>query len=203
MNSNMIIGALVVAGVVFSGFQWATVRSTGDTEQRPYTVLESEGAFEIRYYPPVVMASYDAENGDYGSRNSSFRVLAGYIFGGNEAKRSIAMTSPVEMQESEDGMRMSFMMPGEYEQDSLPAPNDPRIRFHETEGFYAATLEFGGWASEKDIERYGQKLAERLADLEILPEGEVIYLGYNPPFQMVNRRNEVMLRLSGYTPKAG
>jgi hypothetical protein len=193
---KLFLYGLAVLAPLFVGFQAYTTVATSNTEKRPYEVLHSEGAFEIRYYPPVNMATV-VTKGNLSNRNGNFRVLAGYIFGGNEENRSIAMTSPVEMAEEGKGKsRMSFMMPTDIPMDSLPNPNDDRIKLHQSEPFYAATIRYGGWSSRDVREKKTKALREWLADMHLRPEADPIYLGYNPPYQMVNRRNEVMIMIS-------
>ena len=84
---KIMIYGLVLLAPLFVGFQIYTTVSTSNTEIRPYDVLHGEESFEIRYYPPVNMATV-VTKGDFDNRNGNFGVLAGYIFGGNEEKRS-------------------------------------------------------------------------------------------------------------------
>ena len=58
-----------------------------------YKILENLGDVEIRDYRNLYYASYVPKNES--DRNNSFRNVAGYIFGGNNTKEKIAMTSPV------------------------------------------------------------------------------------------------------------
>lgn len=64
-------------------------------EQPQYKVIEKIDAIEIREYQPMLMAEVDVEGDRSSATNTGFRVLAGYIFGGNTSRTSIAMTSPV------------------------------------------------------------------------------------------------------------
>ena len=65
-------------------------------EQPRYEVVERIGAAEIRRYAPRLAAEVTvAAASEDAGRNEAFRILAGYIFGGNRAKADIAMTSPV------------------------------------------------------------------------------------------------------------
>ena len=64
-------------------------------EQPQYKVIEKIDAIEIRQYQPMLMAEVDVEGERSTAINAGFRILAGYIFGGNTARTSIAMTSPV------------------------------------------------------------------------------------------------------------
>jgi hypothetical protein len=64
-------------------------------EQPQYKVIEQIDAIEIREYQPMLMAEVDVEGERSTAINAGFRQLAGYIFGGNTSRTSIAMTSPV------------------------------------------------------------------------------------------------------------
>ena len=63
---------------------------------------------EIRAYAPRVMAV----TGMADDSDSGFRVLAGYIFGGNAEEQKIAMTAPVQ-QSMAGEKEMAFMIPAE------------------------------------------------------------------------------------------
>ena len=175
--------------------QATVVQSTDNTEQQEYTVVESDGVFEIRYYPQATMASVMVD-GDY--RNSSgygFRILAGYIFGGNSEDTKIAMTAPVHMMEDTNGYFMSFVMPAGFDTTNLPVPDNGQIRIHNSKPAYTASVRFGGFASDETIEENKRLLREYLSDKGIGYQEPFVYLGYNPPYQMVNRRNEVMVKI--------
>ena len=79
---------------------------------------------EIRAYAPRIMAV----TGMNEDSNSGFRVLAGYIFGGNAEEQKIAMTAPVQ-QTMAGEKEMAFMMPAEYALKDLPQPEDQRVSF--------------------------------------------------------------------------
>lgn len=171
---------------------WQTGISSG-TEQRPYKVEKVLDGFEIRQYSPVVMASVEQNGQMMETGNSSFRTLANYIFGGNAEGEKIAMTAPVVMQPGAEASttRMSFVMPSGYELSTLPSPRTSAIELHEEKGYRMAVIRFGGFVSNKDIDEKAAQLRQLLQKENIAFEDEVIYMGYNPPFQLINRRNEV------------
>jgi len=108
----LIAAILVLAFIILQAF---VSRSTNKTETVEYKVLQSYDEFEIRSYPNVNYSSVSMVKQSYKDvSGSGFRVLAGYIFGGNEENKSIAMTTPVAM-EMGDTMRMKFIIPKEYE----------------------------------------------------------------------------------------
>ena len=65
------------------------------TEQPPYEVVGRIGDAEIRRYAPQIAAEAVVEGPVETARNEGFRRVAGYIFGDNTAKASVAMTAPV------------------------------------------------------------------------------------------------------------
>ena len=171
------------------------------TEIQKYETLYRNDNFEIRYYPQSILASVDV-NGDYdNSRNSGFRILANYIFGGNKENEKIAMTSPVRMSSKEELNTMSFVLPSNMNFNSLPKPNDDRILLHKSEPFYAAVIRYGGYTNEKEINQKKKELSERIEKLGISHVDNFEYLGYNAPFDMFNRRNEVSVELKNFDPE--
>jgi hypothetical protein len=88
---------------------------------------------------------------------------------------------------------MSFVMPSSYTQENLPKPNDPNVVLQKTAEEYVAAMRFGGFASDKDLLYYSDKLLGLLEEKGITPYGHARFLGYNPPFQLVNRRNEIIV----------
>jgi hypothetical protein len=90
-----------------------------------------------------------------------------------------------------------FMVPKKYKKETLPQPNQSQIQFTEEPAKVVAAITFGGWANDKNIEEHKQKLIAAL-DKEGIPYSNKFYLlGYNPPFELVNRRNEVIVELQG------
>jgi len=62
-------------------------------------VVKKEEGFEIRFYPKATFATIRSSISNYKQVSSSgCRKLAGYIFGGNDQNKSIAMTAPVRME---------------------------------------------------------------------------------------------------------
>ncbi|MBK7148094.1 MAG: heme-binding protein [Bacteroidetes bacterium] len=167
------------------------------TPQQPYKELGKKDEVEFRYYPESVMASVTSNNPTYkGSANKNFRVLAGYIFGGNQSSNKIAMTAPVHMQMENGQSTMSFVMPEGSNLDNLPKPSSGAIELHNSPEEYVAVLRFGGWASDEKIERKKRELNEQLSQLGIQHQNNFRYLGYNAPWDILFRRNEIVVGIS-------
>ncbi|WKZ65056.1 MAG: heme-binding protein [Flavobacteriales bacterium] len=189
----IVIGAVVL----FAGLQAWTVAGTKRTPQQPYTVLRTIGALEVRHYPAALAAETVRPGGTYKQvANPSFRTLAGYIFGGNADGASIAMTAPVHMQLDPDSARMRFIMPEGLSMDSLPAPNDRAVQLRNVPEEVVAVLRFGGFADEARITGMTGELLRSTAAAGLVPIGPARFLGYDPPWQLVARRNEVAVPVS-------
>jgi len=199
----IIIAILVLVWVAYGYF------STSRVKEPKFTVLEKKAGYEIREYAPYIEARVKVTGSYREAQNSGFRILAGYIFGGNTAKTSIAMTTPVVEQKSESiamtapvvetltdtGERVvSFVMPQEYTLTTLPTPNDRRIEIVEVPAHKSAVLRYT-WNTT--AERVEQKKSELLSYIKRdglvsigVPRGARYDPPWTPPFMM---RNEVLV----------
>lgn len=168
-------------------------RSTKNTESHAYTVIKDHGDFEVRRYEPAVFSYVVMKPGNYKQISSSgFRKLVGYIFGGNDKKQKIAMTSPVSMT-MDDTVTMKFMVPKDLDLKDLPKPNDSSIQFEQEEAKTVAAIRFGGWANDSIIETKKKELKTLVEQNGLRITGKFSFLGYNPPYEVFNRRNEVVV----------
>jgi hypothetical protein len=192
MKTFFVLTAIgIVLMVLFQSF---TLMSLNKTEEQKYSVVLKEEDFEIRFYPSATVATINSNAKTYKDLSGpGFRKLAGYIFGGNETNTSISMTSPVHMNINDSVSSMSFVMPSSYTQENLPKPNDPNVLIQKTPEEYVAVMRFGGFASDQDLVFYSKKLNDILEEKGISAYGNARYLGYNPPYQLVNRRNEIIV----------
>ena len=168
--------------------------AVADTERQKYRVVLSEEGFEIRFYQASILATVYSDAKTYRElAYPGFRKLAGYIFGSNESGTKISMTSPVHMEFSKAESSMSFVMPSSFSEENLPRPDDPAVKIEKTEDAYMAAISFGGYASDKKIRDYSDKLRTLLHEKGISWDGNFRYLGYNPPFQIFGRKNEIIV----------
>lgn len=157
-----------------------------------------EEQIEIREYAPRVMAVTEMTERE----NDGFRVLAGYIFGGNAREQEIAMTAPVQ-QTMSGPAEMAFMMPAEYAFDELPEPNDARVVFRQAPAYTAAVIRFSGWANAEKADANWQKLRGFLIKEGIEIVGEPTLNQYNPPWTLgFLRRNEIIVPVKSGAPIA-
>ena len=185
---------LIAIIVLFFGTQIYFIMAK--TETQPYQVIKKEKDFEIRKYPPATMATVSMDAKSYKELSSTgFRKLASFIFGGNQAQKSIAMTSPVHMDINDSQSSMSFVMPSEYNRDNLPKPDNSEIKIETTAEEYVAAIQFGGYANDEDIKKYADQLENSLKLNGIEYFGNFRFLGYNAPYQVLDRKNEIIVSI--------
>lgn len=190
---------LILVGIVatlFIAIQIFTMRSQSDIETYPYIVVTRHDKVEVRDYEASLFTTVTMATKGYKEGSSKgFSVLAGYIFGGNERAEKIAMTSPVSMS-LEDSMTMMFMVPRNLKIEQLPQPNQSQINFQEVPAKRMAAIRFGGWADDAKIAFYKEKLITTLVAQGVEHSNRFYFFGYNPPYEVLNRRNEVVVELS-------
>jgi len=187
----VILVLIIIVFIAYKSF------AKNNVEEQPYQVVKVYDSFEVRFYPSATIASINSNAKTYKDLGSSgFRKLANYIFGGNKDNKNIAMTAPVYMNINDSQSTMSFVMPNNYNSKNLPNPNDSSITIKETESVYVAVIKFSGFASDSKIKEYTDKLKKQLLEKQISFYGNFNYLGYNPPFQVINRRNEILVNIN-------
>ena len=150
---------------------------------------------EIRRYPALILAQTQMEANTYNENsNMGFRRVAGYIFGGNEKGQKIGMTAPVIMEMGAQ-TEMAFVMPKQYNIDALPNPSNPQVKIAKQQERTLAVLRFGGYSNDAKISEKAQELRELLQKEGIAFKGQLIYMGYNAPWDFIGRRNEVAFEI--------
>jgi predicted lactoylglutathione lyase len=164
-------------------------------ETYPYVVNKKYDTFEIRSYEASLFTSVKLSTKEFKEASSKgFSILAGYIFGGNEKNEKISMTSPVAMS-LEDSMTVMFLVPKKFNKETLPKPSESQIEFRNEPAKTVAAITFGGWANDAKIEKHKEELKAALDAKGIKYSNRFYYLGYNPPFEVFNRKNEVIVEL--------
>lgn len=199
--------ALGLGAVVMGALPFAATA----IEEPGYELLRTYKDWEVRRYAPSIEArvTVAAPWGD--AVNAGFRVLADYIFGGNQPKTSIQMTSPVAAQRAAEGesiamtapvaaqrapdegarerYTVTFTMPAQWTLDTLPKPNDPRIELVQQQPREVAVLSFGLWATSGRVTEKITMLRSRMVAEGLTPIGEPIVAQYNPPWTPPPFRN--------------
>jgi len=184
----------IIIAVVVLILQSLTIMPKNKTEEQKYSLVRKYNGFEIRFYPSATIVTILSNAKTYKElAGPGFRKLAGYIFGDNEGNTKISMTSPVQMDINDTVSAMSFIMPSGYTKENLPKPNDRDVQIKNTADEYVAVIKFGGYATDKDLKVYSEKLQDLLKESGITSFGNFRFLGYNPPYQFIGRRNEIIV----------
>ncbi len=186
---------LVIILVVFIFVQLYFIIVQRKIETYPYVVKKKYDQFEIRSYEATLFTSVQLSTKGYkNSSSKGFSILAGYIFGNNVRNEKISMTTPVSMS-LDDSTTMMFMVPKKLNKETLPKPNQSGIEFKEEPAKLIAAISFGGWANDDKIEKYKQELKAALNAEGIKYTNKFYFFGYNAPYEVFNRKNEVIVEL--------
>jgi hypothetical protein len=190
-------------------------------EEPKFSLFLKADAFELRDYAPSVVAEVTVTGDQQQAGRKGFRLLAGYIFGGNRKGETISMTVPVT--KTAQGVRggagekgglgekiamtapvtliagmgdwlVRFTMPGRYALADLPVPNDKAVTLRTLPGARFAVLRFSGLAGEARVADQTARLLALVTAHGLMPVGPSAIARYNPPWTpWFLRRNEVML----------
>jgi len=197
MKYIFLAGLITIAFVIISG-TFNLNQAKDETKSIQYKTLATKTGFEIREYPELAIATTDLNSNSYSKNsNTGFRKIASYIFGGNNSNQQIAMTAPVQM-DMGSNPSMSFFMPEGLSVEDLPTPDRKDVSVHIQPSKIVAVIQFSGWASDKVLKEQFNKLKTKLKKEGIEFEDSYSYLGYNPPYKLFNRKNEVIIPLVNY-----
>ncbi|MFQ6553705.1 SOUL family heme-binding protein [Aestuariibius insulae] len=197
---------LVLGVAALIGGSGAVAQGYNGLEVPPYEVVRQDGAVELRDYQPHLLAEVTVEGARRSALNTGFRVLAGYIFGGNSASDKIAMTAPVAQSEkiemtapvgqsgSDGRWTVTFMMPSRFTVDTLPTPENEAVVFREAPASRQAVLTFSGRATQAQLDRREAELTGWIEAAGLKRTGPVAHYYYDDPFTLPGqRRNEVAI----------
>ena len=181
--------ALILIGFIIVSF------TSKNIETPDYTIIQEIEEVEIRLYPKMIIAKTNLTDNSFDKQASyGFRTIANYIFGGNDKNQKIAMTAPVVMNIG-DSASMYFVMPKGYDKSTLPIPNSGKVEISEESKRTLAVIRYNGYSSDHKIDLHAKRLAHILHKHEIQTKGDFLYMGYNAPWDIFNRRNEVAIEV--------
>jgi hypothetical protein len=107
------------------------------------------------------------------------------------------MTAPVSSTSSSSGWVIRFYMPAGSTMESLPVPDDERVRLVPVPAESVAALRFSGVASAAAVAESTAKLRQQLQAYGFETVGEPATWLYDPPWTVpFRRRNEVIIPIS-------
>ena len=208
MTTLIFLTVIIAIIVLWSAWGYFSSR----VEQAEYRVIKKMAGYEVREYSAHIVAETTVKGKYSDALNEGFRIVAGYIFGGNSKRQGIAMTSPV-LDQSVDSEKISmtapvlettqgeshvisFGMPKSYTLQTLPIPTDSRVKIVQVPAKQFAAIKFSWIRSDMRVKKMEFKLLELISRDGIKFLGKPIYAGYNAPWTPPwMTRNEVMIEL--------
>jgi len=200
-----IIALILIVGGLLAGPVMSNV------EKPDYKVIQTERNIEIRQYEPMIIAEVEVDGKREDAIREGFRLIADYIFGNNTVQRDIAMTAPVQQQESQKiamtapvqqqstgrSWQISFVMPSKYSMETLPEPKNDRVRLKEIMTKKFVVVKFSGTNSNENVTEHENQLMNYIESNQIKIIDSPKYAFYNAPWTLpFMRRNEVMIEIN-------
>ena len=208
-GNSIILAVTMFLGLLVSTYVMAT-------EEPKFRLIEKSGDFELRLYNPMIVAETYVDGSLSEASNAGFRLIAGYIFGGNKSRQGsspekiamtapvtvepnsqkIAMTAPVVVESKDNRWRVHFVMPAEYALNSLPIPNDSRVSLREIAEQKTAVIVFSGLAGEDKVKDKTAALLDWIKSRGLEATATPQLARYNPPWTLpFLRRNEILINV--------
>ena len=200
-----IIALILIVGGLLAG------PVMNNVEKPDYKVIQTERNIEIRQYEPMIIAEVEVDGKREDAIREGFRLIADYIFGNNTVQRDIAMTAPVQQQESQKiamtapvqqqstgrSWQISFVMPSKYSMETLPEPKNDRVRLKEIMTKKFVVIKFSGTNSNENVTEHENQLMNYIEANQIKIIDSPKYAFYNAPWTLpFMRRNEVMIEIN-------
>ena len=199
---------LTVVVLVFGAAMIGPIMS--NVEVPAYKILKKEQNIEIRQYPPLIIAEVKTAGSRQDAIGDGFRILADFIFGNNEGEKQlsmngpirqqegikIAMTAPVQQEQTDTEWAISFIMPSKFSIDTIPNPINDRIKIIQIPSKRYAVITFSGRSTEANLTKHTNELEIYMNGSSYSKVGNAKYAFYNPPWTLpFLRRNEVQFEI--------
>ena len=183
-----LLGSLAISAAMAVEFQIQNI----ETEHAPYTVVKTDGDFEIRDYDTqqIVQTEDDKE---------AFQRLYDFIAGNNSEGMEIPMTAPVYTLNAHAIADMAFVMPAHMSEEDVPEPKDPEVSRDRIQAGRFSAVRYNGWNNEKTELEMEKKLIAWMKenDVAYMEDEEALVAQFDSPWVPgFLRHNEVMFRMS-------
>lgn len=169
-----------------------------------YTNVTVDNNVETRSYESALWASTIVLGTDINEANDiAFNKLFAYISGANDQSITIDMTTPVinyiqppAGPNCNTTFTISFYVPYKYQTAAgPPKPTASDVFIQTIQPLYLGIAEYGGFASQKEDLAQATLLENQISESDdVAVDGSTesfFYAGYDPPFRLTNRHNEM------------
>ncbi|XP_069464183.1 heme-binding protein 2 isoform X2 [Ambystoma mexicanum] len=175
---------------------------SADLQAPKWSPVQNEASdYEIRQYEPAKWVSTVVTAMEWDPAISTgFMRLFSYIQGNNDKKTKMDMTAPVTCFINpgpgpfcESSITVSFYIPPEFQMDP-PRPSESNVYIESRSALTVCVRTFGGFTNAtKNQEQLLELGASLKRDGKVFDERVYYTAGYDSPFKMFNRCNEVWL----------
>ena len=163
------------------------------------------GRVEIRRYAPALLAQVSTDGDHDNAVDAAQGKLTDYIYGDNESREKMEMTSPTFQTDGESkmfsvpprkhgasgGWTVAFFLSNNLDSGEAPLPDDPAISIVESPEMLVATLRYGGNNTEQQRSIAKRELIQTLSGSKWDLDDQVYWASYDQPFAIpFLKRNE-------------
>ena len=105
------------------------------------------------------------------------------------------MTTPVQMGNIQGDEVMQFVLPSVYTKENTPPANSENVTVMESESGHYLAIQYGGYTMEWRENKAASKLRAIAERHGFQLEGDPIVMVYNSPYEVFNRKNEVLYKV--------
>lgn len=184
------VGLLAVAGAGYFLYREKSV------EKPRHETIESDGQFEVRDYPELLVAEAAVAGDRAFALDKGFGLLADYIFAKSRDGQKVAMTAPVlSSAAGTDNWVTRFIMPSRLTRETLPAA-DPGIVINNVPARKVAVIQLGH-TDEEALSAGERQLRDWVGAKKFTATGEPERAFYNSPFTPGPlRRTEILIPIA-------
>ena len=183
-NSAVGIGFRILANYIFGGNK----KRKSIPMTTPVSEEKIKGSEKIPMAAPVTQEAVKSEK---------ISMAAPVTQESSEDSEKISMTAPVsEEAYGERVHRISFTMPSKYTLETLPEPDDPRIKFKEVKNQKTAVLKFSGRVKKRLAYEKMDEMRKLIIKKNLNPISNFVVAQYNnPAVPGFLRRNEILVEV--------
>ncbi len=194
-SDKKVISALLTWSVILLSF-FLTNSAMSFENPATYQVISSNEEVEIRQYEPIIVGWVNIKREHEDVVNKGFPILFKYISGNNSTEQKLEMTAPVLQEGNGEKWRLGFIIPAQYTIETVPKPNDDRLKIELIPSKKLISLKFSGGNTNRNMNRHQEILAEYIEANNIKTVGNFTFAYYDAPWTLpFLRHNEVLIEI--------
>lgn len=167
------------------------------TTEPDFDIHRVVGPLELRLYTPWIEARTRVDAMAFeAALDEGYGRLTSYIHGANASHERLARVTPIMV--TRDGWyNVAMVMPPGRTIDTLPHPDNDRVRIAHVPARRMAVLCFGGRWTHDHAAEHERELMRRVIDAGLRPLGTPVHAIFDPPWTVpALRRNEIWVELA-------